>query len=149
MDEMNEVLKIQIWTPEKLLIEQDCVKVVAYGEAGYFTVLPGHMKMVSNLNIGELVIDIKATDITDAAKIPFFVAGGCIQIKKDVIQVFTSACEKVSDIEIDRAKEAINRAQETLRHAKGGIDYDRAKLAHDRAEVRIELAKKYGRGTDD
>jgi len=146
---MDEILKIEIWTPEKLLLKQDCKKIVAYGESGYFTVLPGHMKMVSNLNIGELVIDVEPKDSLDKNKVPFFVAGGCMKIYKNVIQVFTSASEKVDDIDIERSEDAMDRASETLRDAKGGIDYDRAKLAYIRAEKRIELAKKYGRGNDD
>ena len=146
---MDEILKIEIWTPEKLLFEQDCKKVVAYGESGYFTVLPGHMKMVSNLNVGELVIDVEPTDKLEKSKVPFFVAGGCIKIYKDTIMVFTSASEKVDDIDIERAEDAMDRASETLRDAKGGIDYDRAKLAHARAEIRLMLAKKYGRGNND
>ncbi|MCD6460900.1 ATP synthase F1 subunit epsilon [bacterium] len=146
---MDEILKLEILTPDKLFFSERCKKIVAYGEAGYFTVLPGHMKMVSNLNIGELKIDTETEDDLEKESLPFFVAGGCMKIYKNVIQVVTGAAEKIDDIDIDRAKQSMDQAVEILRDVKGGIDYNRAKLAYSRAETRIALAKKYGRGGDD
>jgi F-type H+-transporting ATPase subunit epsilon len=47
-------IRLEIVTPEKMLVREDVEEVVVPGEDGYLGVLPGHTPLLATLKIGDL-----------------------------------------------------------------------------------------------
>lgn len=141
------LIEFQILTPEKQVASFSCRKVVAYGEEGYLTVLPDHAKMITNIRISELVCE--GIDVPEGSEPigSYFVSGGFMKIEKNTVLVCTPSAERGDLIDTDRAEQALKRATKVSQDASGGIDYDRARASLERAQVRLAIAKKFGRKT--
>jgi F-type H+-transporting ATPase subunit epsilon len=51
-------MQLQIITPEKILFSGPIAMVTVPGAEGEFGVLPGHMRLISTLIPGEIVVDL-------------------------------------------------------------------------------------------
>jgi len=51
-------MELQIITPERILFSGPVAMVTAPGADGEFGVLPGHMRLISTLLAGEVVVDL-------------------------------------------------------------------------------------------
>lgn len=47
-------IRLEIVTPERMLVREDVDEVVVPGEDGYLGVLPGHTPLLSTLKVGDL-----------------------------------------------------------------------------------------------
>ena len=133
----------QVLTPEAVLLSGTCTSITAPGSMGYMMILPGHARMVSELDVGELtVID------SSGVKKTFFVAGGFIDVDQSVTKVLVDIAESPEGIDRTRATSALDRAKKRLEAKKhlGGdieeIDHARALAAFKRAEVRLSLSQR-------
>lgn len=130
-----EALRLEIVTPDKVVLEADVDYVGAPGVDGEFGVLPGHIPLLAALSIGELYYRQGAE--THWA----FVAGGFAEVSGNRVSVLAEAAELSSDIDVDRAKQAQERAQGRLQSSgKADVDLVRATAALKRAVARIRVA---------
>lgn len=134
---MNKI-NFDVSTPEKKVVSCQCDQVVADGIVGQFTILPDHASFVSNLRICIVKYDCGDKEQDEE----LFVAGGTLVVENNHLRIFTSAAEKGSDIDVDRAQNAKTRAEKRLDSREGGIDFDRADAALKRALVRLYLVDK-------
>jgi F-type H+-transporting ATPase subunit epsilon len=111
---------------------------VAPGSLGEFGVLIGHTPFLTTLKTGVM----HYTDASGAQRY-VFVSGGFAEALPDKLTVLAESAERQKDIDVDRAKAAMERAQERL--AQQGkaedIDFSRAKAALERALHRIRLVE--------
>jgi F-type H+-transporting ATPase subunit epsilon len=71
-----------------------------------------------------------------------FVSGGFAEALPDKVTVLAESAERRRDIDVDRAKAAMERAQERLAQSKAeDIDFNRAKAALERALHRVRLVE--------
>ena len=98
---------------------------------------PGHLPLMSTLEIGEL--DIREPGKDDRA---VALSGGFIEVLRDGVNVIAESAEFADEIDLARAEEAAKRARERLEAAKENIDRERAELALQRAMNRLHVAKK-------
>jgi F-type H+-transporting ATPase subunit epsilon len=99
-------LRCVIVTPEKSVLDEpvDFVAVPMYdGELG---VLPGRQPLIGRLGFGELRVT------QGAATKRFYVDGGFVQIRNNVVTVLTSKAIPVEQLKLDAAQEALRRAQQ-------------------------------------
>ena len=132
-----EGLRLEIVTPDKVVLEANVDYVGAPGVDGEFGVLPGHIPLLSALAIGELYYR-QGTDTHWA-----FVAGGFAEVADNKVSVLAEAAELAADIDVDRAEQAMERAKARLeekRLGKADIDEIRAMAALNRAMGRIHIA---------
>ncbi len=131
-------LFLEVVTPENALVSQEVDMVVAPGTEGEFGVLPGHVLFLSGIVPGEL----RYTDGSERGSI--FVTTGFAEVSNDRVSVLVDAAEKTTEIDIERAKQAIERARERLAKERGreDIDFRRAEAALQRALLRLKLAEK-------
>ena len=131
-------LFLEIVTPEKVLISQEVDTVVAPGSEGEFGVLPGHTHFLSGILPGELRY------VSGATKESMSVTTGFAEVSKDKVSILVDAAEKAGDIDIERARSALERARERLSKEKAteDIDFTRAEAALKRAVLRIRVAEK-------
>ncbi|MGC1291130.1 MAG: ATP synthase delta/epsilon chain alpha-helix domain-containing protein, partial [Candidatus Acidiferrales bacterium] len=99
-------------------------------------VLPRHAPLLSELGMGTLFY-------RKGADVRYFAAlGGYVEVLPGRIIVLADACERAGEIDVERARAALERAKSDLAKA-GSADKNAAELARamDRAQARIEASK--------
>ncbi len=131
-------LFLEIVTPEKIVVSQGVDSVVAPGTDGEFGVLPGHIHFLTGIVPGELRYN------TGAGKESMAVTTGFAEVSNDKVSILVDAAEKVSEIDAERARQAMERARERLGKDRRTEDIDtlRAEAALRRAIVRIRVVEK-------
>ncbi len=131
-------LHLEIVTPAKITVSQDVDVVVAPGALGEFGVLEGHVPFLSGILPGELryTVDDKTEYLA--------VTSGFAEVSDDNVSILVDAAEKASDIDVDRAKQALDRAGERLAKDRSTeeIDFIRAEAALKRALMRLKVSEK-------
>jgi F-type H+-transporting ATPase subunit epsilon len=133
---MADNIRLEVVTPEKQVVNDLAQIVMAPGSMGEFGVLVGHTPFMTSLNTGA----IHYRD--ENGKEQFvFVSGGFAEALPDKVTVLAESAERMEDIDVARAKEAVERAEKRLAEsrAKEKVDIARAKAALDRAVVRIRI----------
>ena len=131
-------IRLEIVTPERTVVSEDARIVVAPGILGEFGVLTGHTPFLTTLKTGPLrFTDEKGTEHH------IFVSGGFAEALPDKVTVLAESAERRKDIDLERAKTALERAEKRLAEEakKTEIDYLRAKMALKRAIHRIRIAE--------
>lgn len=129
------MLKLEIVTPEKRVLdaEVDSVNVpTASGEAG---ILPNHAPLISALKPGVLSYTTKGSTEKLA------ISGGFVEVNSDKVAVLADTAESGADIDVDAAKAEREAAEKALAAAGGSVEESevyRDQLAT--ANVRIQLA---------
>jgi F-type H+-transporting ATPase subunit epsilon len=131
-------IKLEVVTPEKAVVSEEAQIVAAPGVLGEFGVLIGHTPFLTPLKTGI----IRYTDAAGKERY-VFVSGGFAEALPNKITILAESAERRQDIDVARAKAALERAQKRLAEdsAKADIDFVRARAALERALVRIRLAE--------
>jgi F-type H+-transporting ATPase subunit epsilon len=132
---METKLTLEVVTPHGLVLSDAVEEVAAQGTEGDFGVLPGHVSFITTLKIGMLSYRIGSETKY------IFVNSGYAEVAPDKMIVLADSAEKAEDIDVERAKAAMQRAEERLKQAEK-IDFARAVAALERATIRIQLASK-------
>jgi F-type H+-transporting ATPase subunit epsilon len=130
------MLKLEIVTPEKKVLDEsvDSVTVpTASGEAG---ILPNHAPLISALKPGILSYSNKGTTERLA------VSGGFVEVSANIVSVMTDTAETAAEIDADAARADREAAEKSLAsHATAPLEdteADRERL--DSANARLQLA---------
>ena len=132
---MENKLKLEIVTPNGLILNEEVDEVVCSGSEGEFGVLPGHVPFFTTLKIGMLTYK-KGNEARFV-----FVNWGYAEVGPDRVMVLADSAEKSDDIDVERAKAAMKRAEERLKQAEE-VDHVRATSALDRSFARISVAER-------
>jgi len=134
---MAENIKLEVVTPEKAVVDEEAQMVVAPGILGEFGVLPGHTTFLTTLKVGI----IRYTDANGKERY-VFVSGGFAEALPEKVTVLAESAERRQEIDLVRAKDALQRAEKRLAEDrdKQEIDFVRAKAALERALQRIKLS---------
>ena len=131
-------LHLEVVTPAKITVSQDVDMVVAPGSLGEFGILEGHVPFLSGIVPGELryTVDDKTAYLA--------VTSGFAEVSDDNVSILVDAAEVAEDIDLERAKQAMERAKERLEKARSAeeIDFIRAEAALKRALMRIKVVEK-------
>lgn len=133
---MAGTIRLEVVTPQKEVVSEEAQIVVAPGVVGEFGVLVGHTPFMTALDVGT----IRYTD-AQGQEHSVFVSGGFAEALPDKVTVLAESAERRREIDIERAKAALERAQKRMSEQAAGIDYLRAKMAMIRALRRIQLAE--------
>jgi len=132
------MLNFEIITPEKLLVQEEADMVEATGELGEFGILPGHIKFLTTIGIGEIryMKDGKTRHIATS--------GGFGEVIEDKVTFLVDTAEFSEEIDLERAKIAKDRAESVLKDmsVEAALDYRIYELALQRAISRISAAAK-------
>ena len=136
---MAENIRLEVVTPEKVVVDENAQIVMAPGALGEFGVLIGHTPFLTTLKVGT----VHYTD--EGGREQFiFVSGGFAEALPDKVTVLAESAERRRDIDIDRAKAALERAQKRLAEdaTKADFNFTRAQAALERALQRIRTSEK-------
>ena len=134
---MAENILLEVVTPEKAVVKETVQTVVAPGMLGEFGVLSGHTPFLTTVKTGI----VRFTD-ADGNEKYLFVSGGFAEALPDKVTILAESAEISDDIDVERAKAAMERAEKRLaeKDQKEKVDRARAKAALDRAMVRMKIA---------
>lgn len=131
-------IHLEVVTPSGIITSVEVDSVVAPGSEGEFGVLPGHINFLTGIVPGELRYSI-------GEKTEFMsVDSGFAEVSNDKVSILVDSAEFSSDIDVERAKSAMERAKQRLseRRDKSDIDFSRAESALKRSISRIKVAEK-------
>ncbi|WP_446425320.1 F0F1 ATP synthase subunit epsilon [Mailhella sp.] len=131
-----EGLRLDIVTPDKVVLNAEVDYVGAEGVDGQFGLLPQHAPMLTALKVGDLYY--RQGSETHWV----FVSGGFAQISDNKVTILAESAELASSIDVERAKAAKARAEQRLADPKADFDVQRAELALARAIARIRVASR-------
>jgi F-type H+-transporting ATPase subunit epsilon len=133
---MAETLELEIATPERELLREKVTEVQIPGRNGYMGILPGHAALVGLLGIGVLTYEVRGE------KRYMAVHGGFLEVADDQVRVLADTAERAEEIDIPRARTALQRAMEDGENPAVGVDPAQALAAAARAQARLETAEK-------
>jgi len=129
---------LDIVTPERVILSDEAVSLRAQGVEGSFGILPNHAPILAELAPGEL--DFRRAG---GQEVRLAVSSGFLQMFNNQVTVLADAVERVEDIDVDRARRALEAARAEVRLAQTTYDEDRisaAENAVERAANRIRAA---------
>lgn len=135
---MSENILLEVVTPNQIVISETAQIVMAPGSLGEFGVLVGHTPFMTTLKVGA----VHYKDEQGAERM-VFVGGGFAEALPDKVTVLAESAERRRDIDLERAKSALDRAQKRLdtESRQADLDIDRARAALERAINRIRMAE--------
>lgn len=132
---MAATFRLEIATPDRPLLDKQVSEAQIPAANGYLGILPEHAPLLAELGNGLL------TYKADGKEESLVVNEGFLEVLPDHVRVLARSAERISDINVQRAKEAEDRALERLKIDVGDVDKARAMRALKRAEVRLAAAK--------
>ncbi len=127
-------IRLQILTPQRLLMETQVDSVISPSVNGYLEVLKDHAPMVVALDVGVLQFGARE-DRRKAA-----VSGGMMLVRDNQVTVFADSAELAADIDVIRARSDLQGAREQLRNRLSRLEQQRAELELKKAINRLKVA---------
>lgn len=131
---MADALSLEVVTPERLLVREDVTAVQAPASTGYLGILPGHAPLLAELGTGYLTYE------AGGKRRYLAVHCGYLEILANHVRVLATAAERAEEIDVARAKAAMDRAHEQVFNASLGADPAVALSAMARAQARLDAA---------
>ena len=125
-------MHLKIITHEKVVFDENVDEIYTKTTDGEMGILKNHVPVMAALDIGVT----KA--IKDNQPILFTTMGGVLQFKENEALILTTTAERGDEIDVARAKEALNRAKARLADSEAEIDAKRAEAAVARAMARLK-----------
>lgn len=125
---------LSIVTPEHILFEEEVESIVVPGAQGYLGVLAHHAPLITPIVPGRLTVQKNSN-----TEIIMAISGGFLEVSHNKATVLADAVEYADEIDIERARQALERVRSRLRDRPEGLDFDRALAALKRAENRLKI----------
>ena len=133
---MAETFRLEITTPERLLVRADAAEAQIPGRNGYLGILPEHAPLISELRAGQITYR-EGSRIERLA-----VSWGFVEVLSNRVTVLAETAEKAEEIDAPRAEKARQRAEQLLHHPDPDTDIQRAVVALERSLARLQVAGK-------
>ncbi len=132
---MADKIRLRLVTSSRLLLDEEVDEVAAPGALGEFGVLPNHISFLTLLEIGEMSYK------QGVERRHLAVSGGYAEVLDDVMTVLANAAEYADEIDMERARRAMERAERQM-EALGREDKEflAAEAALRRALLRMQVA---------
>jgi F-type H+-transporting ATPase subunit epsilon len=130
-------LRLEVVTPEGLLLREDVDDVVIPGAEGYFGVRPGHTPFLATLGAGEI------TYARAGARHHLTCFWGFCEVLPERVSILAEIGERAEDIDLEQAEEARVRAEERLKTIRGEEGFDEARAAYQVAVTRLAAARRH------
>ena len=131
------MLNLEIITPEQTVVKEEVDMVEAKGVNGEFGILPGHTQFLTTLDIGEIRY------MKDGVTTYLSASNGFAEVVEDKVVMLLDTAEPAEEIDIERAKRALERAETALKTVSfDHSEYLIYEMALYRAIARISVASK-------
>jgi F-type H+-transporting ATPase subunit epsilon len=138
---LPEKIELQVVTPERHILSEDVDSLEMLAKDGYLGVLPGHAPLLTELGVG--ILTYRKGGETRQLTVMY----GYAEVLPDRVIVLAEIAERAEEIDVARARTALERAKADLPKAGSTeADWDRSNAAIQRAEVRLQAASRSGSG---
>jgi len=127
---------LDLVTPDRRVLALEAEAAVLPGAEGSFGVRPGHHPLLAALQPGWMKV------WHGSVREDFAISGGFAEVLPDRVNVLVSACERITEIDPQRAAAARERAIKRLKSRDPGVDRERAARALERARARLRAARR-------
>ncbi len=135
---MPRSFPVRVLTPMGQVLATRATGLRVSAADGFVGVMAHHAPMVTELAIGSLVV----TE-SEGERRHFAIVGGVMRVKRDEVLLLVEAAEEAEEIDVERARRALERARERLVHGDPAVsDISRAELALARARNRLRVAER-------
>lgn len=134
---MTKPYSLSIVAPERTIVEDRAVSLIAPAVTGYMGVWHGHQPMIVELGPG-LVEYIGA----DNQRHFVSVTGGFMEVTGDAVIILADGGERAEEIDLRAAEEALERARRALRGESSDMTVSEAKVELERALARVKAARR-------
>lgn len=133
---MANDIHLKVITHEKIVYEEDVDELYVQTSDGRMGILKNHIPVICALEVGvsKVVKDKKPQCIT--------IMGGILQFSNNQATILTDTAELDCDIDVARARQALERAQARIKAREGNVDVVRAQIALAKAIARISATKR-------
>lgn len=130
------MLKLEIVTPEKKVLDESVDAVTVPTATGEIGILPNHAPLISALKSGILSYTVKGT--TDK----LVVSGGFVEVSTDQVSILTDVAERADEIDAEAARTDREAAEKALAAAATAPveEMEAEKERLEKAEARLQLA---------
>jgi F-type H+-transporting ATPase subunit epsilon len=135
---MAETMKLEIVTPEKTVYSEDVEMVTLPGVEGQMGVLPHHVRLVTQLIPGEMIVRKSGQD-------SFLAVGeGLVEVTGQRVSIVTNMAISVENIDEAKAEEARERAATRLREkiSSEEVASVNASLARSLAQLQVKRRRR-------
>ncbi len=131
---MAETLKLEIVTPDGKAYSEDVEMVTLTGVQGEMGILPQHIRLMTRLVPGELVVRKGGRDLFVA------VGGGLVEVTPTRVNILTDMAVAADKIDEAKAEEARRRAEARLHEKLSAEEVAtiNASLARSLAQLRVK-----------
>ena len=133
----GEALELIVVTPERQLLRERALEVQLPGQTGYLGILPGHAPLITELGIGEFSYH----DASGKESSRIAIMSGFAEVLPDRVTVLAETAEFAEEIDLERAKQSLDRARARIAAGASNMDWERASAALQRALVRIKVGE--------
>jgi F-type H+-transporting ATPase subunit epsilon len=130
---MADKLRLEIVTPDRLVLAEQVDEVVLPSQDGYMGVLPGHAPLLAQLDIGEVSYRI------GNQRQYLAVSGGYAEVLRESVSVLARTAELAEEIDLERAEQARTRAKSQLEEGPSPDKLRFAEVHLKRAISRIQV----------
>ncbi len=127
-------LKLEVVTPDGLILRDEVDSVQAPGSEGSFGVLPGHIPMLTALGAGEIIY----RKGTETGRIVCLF--GFCEVLPDRVHIMAESGERADEIDVTRAETAKTGAAERMKMVKDEEGFKEAQADYVRAVARLSAA---------
>ena len=130
---MAETMKLEIVTPDGKAYSEDVEMVTLTGVQGEMGILPQHIRLMTKLVPGELVVRKDGRDVFVA------VGGGLVEVTRTRVSILTDMAVAADKIDEAKAEEARRRAEARLREKLSAeeVAATNASLARSLAQLKV------------
>lgn len=105
---MANDIQLEVVTPARAVLKERVSEVVLPGIEGDLGILPGHIPLLTALDIGQMTVNVDGKERT------FCIDGGFAEISHHKVTVLTEGCEGADEIDIEHARQLLKDAEEHM-----------------------------------
>jgi F-type H+-transporting ATPase subunit epsilon len=131
-----KLLDVEIVTAEKTIFSGQASLILVPGIEGELGILSSHAPIITELYPGEVLIRNEQEELS------LVLSGGFVEVFNDKVTILADAAERTSEINIEKAKEAIQKAEKIVDSKGSDIDIQKALFVIRASKAQLRIANR-------
>ena len=131
-----KLLDVEIVTAEKTIFSGQASLILVPGIEGELGILSSHAPIITELYPGEVLIRNEQEELS------LVLSGGFVEVFNDKVNILADAAERTNEINIEKAKEAIQKAEKIVDSKGSDIDIQKALFVIRASKAQLRIANR-------